>query len=291
MKISHLAISISPILLIACASTESFQKKMERYQARTGENILVPEIKSANVQFKVNKTRRFPASVSTSDNSMTNKKLYFMSLNAQYESMKSISNNSTAPTVSICPSFHTGLVTYQEKYPTGPNNFEKKFSYNLSDLSNDVYVNAHPELYLPMTKDGITPKVLDVLKGSKEKMSEGAVNELMQNAVNLHLTKTYTELRELCDYGTSSNYYIYENLITHTKNEKFEPTTANMNILLKTTLFSNRALITSFYKEKSMKQGRSIASEKVKIPFSDEVISRLNVPWANDYFNYLKETK
>jgi hypothetical protein len=65
-----------------------------------------------------------------------------------------------------------------------------------------------------------------------------------------------------------------------------------MNTLLKTTLFSNRAILTSFYKSQNTNgAARSIASEKNKVPFSDEVIARFNVPWANDYFNYLKENK
>lgn len=293
MKISHLAISLSPILLIACSGIESYQKKMERYQARTGENILVPEIKAANIPFQPAKQTRFPSSksVAVTDSSMTNKKLYFLSLYAQYESLKSVSNNTTAPAISLCPSFHTGLVTYQEKHPTTHEvTSQKKFSYNKSDLSNDAYVAAHPELYLPVSKDGVTPKVIDLLSKSKDQLPESSIHEIVQNAVNLHLAKTYTELRELCDYGTSSNYYIYENLITHIKNEKFAPSAANMNILLKTTLFSNRAIITSINKPAGT-GGRAIASERSKVPFTDEVVSRFNAQWTNEYFNFIKETK
>jgi hypothetical protein len=62
-----------------------------------------------------------------------------------------------------------------------------------------------------------------------------------------------------------------------------------MNILLKTTLFSNRAIITSINKPSTT--GRTIASEKSKIPFTDEVVARFNAQWANDYFNFIKETK
>jgi hypothetical protein len=288
MKKSYLAISISGTLLIGCAGTESYQTKMERYKARSGENILVPEIKTANLQFSVQKSGRAPASVA-SDSSMTNKKLYFMSLYAQYESLKTVTNNSTAPSLSICPSFHTGLISYQEKHPTAVQSSGKKFSYSQAEIGNEQYTSAHPELYLPVGQEGTTPSVMDIIKGTKEKMSEVAVSELMQNAVNLHLAKTYTELRELCDYGASSNYYIYENLITHIKNSSFPASSKNMDTLLKTTLFSNRAILTSLNKETA--QGRAIASEKAKIPFSDEVIARLNVPWANEYFNYLKTTK
>jgi hypothetical protein len=287
MKKSQFAITFSALLIVACAGTETYEAKMARYKARTGENILVPEIKSANLQFNNPKSSRFPASLASSETSMTNKKLYFLSLYTQYESLKKISNNTTAPTLSICPSFHTGLVTYQEQHSSFENGAERKFSYKQTEMLNEQYVNTHPELYLPVTKEGTNPKVIDILLSNKDKMAESAIHELMQNALNIHLTKTYTELRELCDYGTSSNYYIYENLITHIKSTKFDPSVANMNTLLKTTLFSNRAIITSLSKDKKP-QGRSIASEGLKIPFSEEVVARMKVPWVNDYFNYIQ---
>jgi hypothetical protein len=209
MKISHFTISISAVLFVACAGTETYQKKMERYQARSGENILVPEIKTANIQFTPTKAGRFPASVTKIDNSMTNKKLYFLSLYTQYESLKTISKTSSAQDLAICPSYHTALITYQEKNTPAAQSIMSNFSYKQSEIANQEYLNSHPELFLPVGKEGTSPTIIDVIKGSKDKMSENAIHELMQNAVNIHLAKTYTELRELCDYGTSSNYYIY----------------------------------------------------------------------------------
>jgi hypothetical protein len=158
-------------------------------------------------------------------------------------------------------------------------------------MSDEKYVSSHPELYLPVSKEGTTPRVIDVINSMKDGATDSAITEVMQNAINIHLSKTYTELRELCDFGSSNNYYIYENLTTHVKNNKFSATTDNMNILLKTTIFSNRALLTSLSKDKPIQIGRSIASEKRPFPYSDEVIARLNVPWANDYFKFIKETK
>jgi hypothetical protein len=65
-----------------------------------------------------------------------------------------------------------------------------------------------------------------------------------------------------------------------------------MNTLLKTTLFSNMALMTSLEKQNRSSLGRSIASieEEKKIPYSNEVMARLNVNWANQYFDYIKKS-
>ncbi len=292
MKKTSILLTLSTAFLFSCGGIESYQKKMERYTARPGEQTVVPEIKSASFAFSNTKNiKRAPASVATTESSITNKKLYFLSLYTQYESLKGITNNPNASDVSICPAFHTGLVTYKEKNPKTDHFFEKKYSYNKALMSDEKYVSSHPELYLPVSKEGTTPRVIDVINSMKDGATDSAITEVMQNAINIHLSKTYTELRELCDFGSSNNYYIYENLTTHVKNNKFSATTDNMNILLKTTIFSNRALLTSLSKDKPIQIGRSIASEKRPFPYSDEVIARLNVPWANDYFKFIKETK
>ena len=80
-------------------------------------------------------------------------------------------------------------------------------------------------------------------------------------------------------------------LITYIKNNKFEASNQNMNTLLKTTVFSNIALMTSLEKQKPKSQERSIASENTRqknAPYAAEVISRLDVSWANQYFEYIK---
>jgi hypothetical protein len=161
-------------------------------------------------------------------------------------------------------------------------------------LTDDIYVAIRPELLLPLTKNETSPKVIDIIRNSGHSMNDFAINELVHKALDIHLAKTYSEIQELCEYGSSDNYYIYENLITHIKNNNFDASTHNMNILLKTTIFSNIALITSLNKEQSAKAGgRAIASvptENNKYAYSSEVMARLNVNWANQYFDYLKES-
>lgn len=282
---------ISTVFISSCSTGESFQSKMSRYQANAKQSSPVPDIKVATMTFK-NQKSRSPASVDnttskSTDGSITNKKLYFLTLIDQYETLKKFSDHYAAPRVSICPNFHTGLLNHYEKYSVSDKKIVHPFKYEMSSITQDEYVERHPELYLPVTKESNLPRVIDIIK-SKNITSNADVSDLVKNAVDIHLTKTYHEIAELCEYGTSDNYYIYENLVTHVKSSDFSPSKENMNILLKTTLFSNLAILSSleFQKEKS---GRSIASiNEVKTDhYSEELIGKMNVEWSKEYFKNL----
>jgi hypothetical protein len=298
----------SLVLLSACAGPESYQQKMARYEPKAISKNQVPDINTANFKFisteknSTAKVGRFPASAETLENQNpeskesgpTNKKLYFLALYSEYESLKNYSKEFVGPSVSICPNFHTNLLKYNEE--KGQNskapNISKKFTYDSAKFGDELYVSSRPELLLPLSKDDITPKVIDLIKSSTGPMSDVAINELVHKALDIHLAKTYSEIRELCEYGVSDNYYIYENLITHIKSNNFKADNKNMNTLLKTTIFSNLALMTSInkYSEKAPKTGRSIASATENKAYASEVIARLNVSWANQYFDYIKES-
>ncbi|MDD4975428.1 MAG: hypothetical protein PHY93_13800 [Bacteriovorax sp.] len=298
------------LLLSSCAGPESYQQKMARYEPKAISKNQVPDIKTADFKFQTQKNgpagkaSRFPASApenpnldaETKESNPTNKKLYFLALYSEYESIKNYSQEFTGPTVSICPNFHTGLLQHNDKIANNPKNLpvSKKFSYDATKYNDEMYVASRPELLLPLSKDEVTPKVIDVIKSSSRPMSDFAVNELIHKALDIHLAKTYSEIRELCEYGVSDNYYIYENLITHIKNNKFDAGNKNMNILLKTTIFSNIALMTSLDKHNGTTPGRSIASmpnDEKKNSYATEVMARLNVTWANQYFDYIKAAR
>lgn len=309
------ATTLSTIIISSCAGPESYQQKMARYEPKGISKNQVPEIKITNFKFKsednssTRKISRAPAST-LSDNqvqtqnqnskevtSSTNKKLYFLALYSEYETLKNYSHNFSVPEISICPNFHTGLLRYNDKmiYKTKSHlPLNKKFTYDEKKYHDETYVATRPELLLPLSKEETTPKVIDVIKSYKGSINEMTVNELVHKAIDIHLSKTYSEIKELCEHGASDNYYIYENLITHIKNNNFEADDKNMNILLKTTIFANIALMTSLEKNYGTKiQGRSIASveEEKKMTYTSEVIARLNVAWAKQYFDYLQQSK
>ena len=301
------------LTILASCGTESYDQKMARYVPKVVGKNLVPEMKTAEFNFtatpqvKVQKLRG-PASKSETPNlseeaketNTSNKKLYFLSLFSEYETIKKYSQEFLGPAVTICPNFHTSMLRHNDNLAITTKNNSKenskiiKFVYDSSKYTDDIYVAKRPELLLPLTKDETSPKVIDIIRSSSYSMNDFAINELVHKALDIHLAKTYSEIQELCEYGSSDNYYIYENLITHIKNNNFEANTKNMDVLLKTTIFSNIALITSLDKEQSPKtNGRAIASmptENKKYAYSTEVMARLNVNWANQYFDYLKKS-
>lgn len=303
-------LSATVLLATSCAGPESYQQKMARYTPKVEGKNIVPEIKTFDFKFAqaaTKKAGRGPASVEPAvssekkeelENNPTNKKLYFLTLYTQYETLKKYSTEFAGPSVSICPNFHTSLLRHNEKMPVKDSREMtteggKKFSYDTAKLTDESYVASNPELLLPLSKEETTPRVIDIIRGSKTAVGDFAINEMVHKALDIHLAKTYSEIRELCEYGVSDNYYIYENLITHIKNNKFDADSSNMNTLLKTTVFSNLALVTSLEKQAKVKtQGRAIASvdgEKKRGPYVGEIMTRLNVSWASQYFDFISE--
>lgn len=295
-------------VLASCSSPESYQTKMSRYTPKQHGTNQVPEITSAGFEFTANKAGRFPASVDkatgveetqSNETTLSNKKLYFLTLFGQYESMNKYASEFNAPAVNVCPHFHNSLLEHNDRRPAGfaskaPLKVTKKFTYDSSKFNDAQYLSQHPELSLPVAKNEVTPKVIDIFRSEGVKLSVSKMNELVHNALDIHLSKTYSEIRELCEYGVSDNYYVYENLITHIKNSSFAPAEKNMNTLLKTTVFSNIALVTALEKIQPQVM-RSIASVGVKkdvsAPYSNELMTRLNVEWAREYYDHLRTSK
>ncbi|MBC7712614.1 MAG: hypothetical protein H7177_04720 [Rhizobacter sp.] len=297
-------------VLSSCAGPESYHDKMARYspQPTIGKNT-VPQIDAQGFQFKAS-SKRSPASnestgtsvekTSSEEATLSNKKLYFLTLFGQYESMKKYAQSFEAPNVNICPHFHTSLLEHKSRKPAGAfsnvvNKDAKKFSYDSKRFNDPQYVAGRPELSLPLSKDEVTPKVIDIFRSEKVANNDSKMNEMVHQAIDIHLANTYSEIRELCEFGVSNNYYIYENLITHIKNSEFKPAEKNMNTLLKTTIFSNIALVTSLDKIQATPM-RSIASVEPKAkefsaPYANEVMSRLSVEWAKEYFDHIKTSK
>lgn len=300
--------TVSLAVLASCSSPESYQTKMSRYTPKQYGVNQVPEITTSGFQFTTKKGSRLPASadkatsvesVQSNEATLSNKKLYFLTLFGQYESMNKYASEFDAPKVSVCPHFHNSLLEHNDRKPAGfssrlPAKNTKQFVYDSAKFNDAEYVSSHPELSLPLAKNEITPKVIDIFRSEGSKLNDSKMNELVRTALDIHLSKTYAEIRELCEYGVSDNYYIYENMITHIKNSNFAPAEKNMNTLLKTTVFSNIALVTAV--EKIQPQAmRSIASvekkKDVSVPYSNELMTRLNVEWAREYFDHLRSAK
>jgi len=272
------------VSLGSCSSAkrpETIEAKMARFEASTGEYLGSPQLPAADYKFKT----RSPASVADKKVGalpISNKRLYFMTLLTQYNEMRSYIRSSSQE-INICPTFHSAIVEYKEKYPVPLHNKDVVWNFaNINLNASEGELAVYPELFLPLTKEKNDPRVVDLLK--KDGIKEAPV--LLTKALEIHVLKTYHELNELCENGTSDNYYIFENLITHTSSNRLTPNNDSMKILLKSTLFSNMALVDSLSKS-SKNSGRNIASIEdtlTPLQYRSEVINRLKAPWAREYF-------
>lgn len=277
------------LIFAACAGHETYEEKMSRYSPKHVQgNNSVPKITLKEFQFKKSEGKHSNTKSVSEESTLSNKKLYFITLFNQYESLKKIAPESDAPSFNICPNFHNALIDYKKK-PHNFSEYENKFSYTPEKFNNLKYVSTHPEFFLPISEDENSKNILAIF--SKEKnITDEMMDQTLKNALGVHLKKMHSELHELCENGTSDNYYIYENLITHIKNNEFKPLPQNMNALLKTTVFYNMALLTSLLNRKPPTPSRGIASLAPKNPApldSSELLERLNVSWASEYYQEL----
>lgn len=263
--------------LMSCASyhsMESVTEKMDRYHPR--ESAPIP---SYGLQLPSDHSSaqpgRGPASAGTEEVATpklkyTNKQLYFMTLLDQYYKLGQFAANTT-PEIKHCPANHSALITYHDHYQ---NHYGKKSLPALKSFSSAQEITdsltKYPELQLPVSMDASLPIVADIAK----KDATAEVKPLVQKALDIHLVKTYNELRTLCDTGASDNYYAFENLL----NESKKSGTIERTAVMKGAIFSNMALIKSL----SRNTGRSIASGATD-PLANETMARANANWLKNY--------
>ena len=166
---------------------------------------------------------------------------------------------------------------HKEKFGKQSNSPKKLPTYKWVTSAKDL-TGIYPELNLPVSKTDIYPKAWDMIV-KKENIDKTAV---VQNALNIHIEKTYSELKELCEFGVSDNYYNFENLLTYTKKKTLGPSTKSLNSLVKTTIFSNWILLDSIDKSKDFEK------KKVLNTYTSEVVNRLKVDWARNAIHQLR---
>jgi len=258
-------------------------------QRRSREIASVPSERKRNKKMEKNSQ----TDVQMNEIPLSDKRLYFMSLYQQYQNFGKFVSQEQVPEIDHCPSFHTTLLNGKMGYrgkEKAKLNFAKRYSYISNKQNKDT--NAYfPELSLPMNPDSETPTLGQILNYDK-KIDR---NIAFQQALKVHLTKTYKELEELCNSGSSSNYYNFANLeqyIKHNK-KKYQQGPQALTTLYKTTIFSNMALIKSLENPiaKVKKHQRTPASvstaQKWDNIYQDHMIKKLNVSWTK---RYLKKT-
>lgn len=305
-----LLMTIATQVMMGCSSTyrpsESFDQKVARYQAQTYAKNETPELPGFQphweITSKVSKTGRAPASVRSSVpetknsiQSQSTKKLYFLSLYTQFEKLSSFEQTQAARVPSVCPHFHSSLVEHQEEFNSTntPKTMDQK-DYTQSLIQNikenPEKLAYHPELALPVDTNSLTPRVIDLIDHNVASYSPLVTQALVEKAMGVHLNKTKSELSELCEFGSSDNYYIYENMVSQTKRSGgIQSNSEGLKTLFKTSLIYNQALIQSLKGKDTV--SRSPASQVDHVDtqkmYHDEVLKRLQADWMGPYFSEL----
>lgn len=301
--------------LIGCASSyrrpESVSDKMKRYQAKSHSHNttpVLPVIEGQKHLSWISSNTRAPASVAPQkapvSEEQTNefaadqshKRLYFLTLYSQYELLQKSVPDYQATQIRVCPHFHSSLVTHQESFgTTSEMAFENKdySAQMLQKIKNDEsYLSLYPELALPMQAQTSKPRVIDLVSEDAS-----SVKKLISQAMTTHLSKTHSELSELCEFGSSDNYYIYENLMSSVEREGgLEKNVQGLQILLKTSTMFNHALISALNPvtapAKSLGVSRAPASAITQTQssadmYAQELMRRLRAQWAQPYYSSL----
>ena len=280
-------------VFVSCSShyrrPESIEAKIDRFQTQDRYVNLIPSIQmsqdniSAAIFKKASRLqgRSIASSFEEDENSnFSNKRLYFLVLLSQYNKFQKLSTISTS-SINSCPKFHTSFLDYNENFSIQDNQKDRMITYDYqkNQLSQRNYLAKHPELFLPVSMDSALPQVVDLIKSS----DDSKTRQVLQQAINLHASKTFLELQRLCEHGQSTNYYNFENLISHIqKQNHFPGNSYNAKLLLKTSLFSNYAIIYSLTGSKQ-NNNRTTASFVFKDQYKKELIKRVKAPWV-DYF-------
>jgi len=272
------------LILAGCGSyrPESMESKMSHYNSEEQKTNQVPIL---SINFDVTKSRA-PSSLALTEGKnksapnesaellhFSNKKLYFMALFDQYNRLSRYTPSTTAM-IKSCPNFHSGIIEILGDYPN-PNNFK-------SPLRSEDYqaeTTTHVGMQLPMQKNDFHPTVSEFFASAKGQN----LYDLQIKALDVHLSKMYDELEELCQYGTSDNYYIFENLTTYIETKKLTQNNENFKILMRTTLFTNQVLTNTF--EGLSEKGRQPANGELNRYYFDGVVRRLNVGWAVNFID------
>ena len=277
------------LLISSCSSSykqpETFSSKMNRFNAQTEKVNLIPAAPPFPEQLSFS---RRPASIDKKTRKRKklkpSKQLYFLNLYEQYQKLKTYSS-ATLPNINTCPHFHTPLL--KEGFSYSQKKTKKRLNYtflNKGHLKDLNFLSSSPELYLPMTEQSKKPQVIDIIKNQDKESWPSTI----EKALSYHAFKTFREIEQLCQLGKSTNYYNFQNLLTTIQKSKsgFKPSRKNLAILLKTTIFSNMALISSLRKKELSRTPASLSQKEIKL--KKQILTRMKAPWIQDYFNHMK---
>ncbi len=217
-----------------------------------------------------------------SESKYSNRILYFLTMAEQYLELKELIGGDSYG-LETCPAFHSNFLNHFSFKSFTPSKKKKDFNLawpNQIPPDNEVY-SRYPFLALPIKKERSAQTVFELAQNESSRERE----QMLEKAINLHLEKTMSELRELCEFGQSDNYYTFENYLKHisthpkenkNKIEQFER-------VAKLAPVNNMIIINSL--QAFNKSSRRPAS--IKTSFSNQTLMRLKTDWAKHYFQSL----
>lgn len=215
-------------------------------------------MKSVVKDYKVESPSRKIASTSKFEN-LGNREIYFSHLYSQYKHFQNLTGKGDE--IKSCPAFHQVLLS------TNIKNDLKEEWLIYSDQEAIKGKNSlafYPELNLPI-KNG---KVVDYVT-SKNSQS------LILEALTEYNKNNEEELLTLCETGFSSNYYIYENIVSYYSQDKaFITSDKAMEAFVKVPLVANAILLDRLQRNKA--HGDELALE-------ESSLNRLGATWFRGY--------
>ena len=196
-----------------------------------------------------------------------NKQLYFYSINHQLHKIAEILKIKKVTTADRCPYFHSINKSVVANYKKSLIDEKNKMPSNKRYHKATQQPAFFPELHLPITEKRSGKTVFDQ---AKQETTNYDYKGNLEKALLVHLKKTQKEVIELCDTGSSSNYYVYENLVTLASKQPLVPNKKNLDTVLKISIFTNQFLINSI-------------EEKKRTPLIDPALSRIGSSWFSNY--------
>jgi hypothetical protein len=197
--------------------------------------------------------------------SLSLKQMYFLSLWQQAIIVDKFLGTQTD--LSYCPQFHNDILVFgkQIHQETKIATAELDYSSIAKDTNQVVF---HPILSLPY--EGVDLYSYLVHSGQWHAGHEHAIKSLTN-----YQKQNQTEIKSLCESGTSPDYYIMQNLVTYySTDKKFINSTEGLKSILKVNPISNMLIINELTSSHTFYSLSAI---------QEALISKLNVPWFKNY--------
>lgn len=230
--------------------------------------------------YKPSRASRSIASVESSD--IGEKEAYFLGLWEQKKEMEKLLSSEVegfAQKISqqkdICPAFHHTLLSAKKQLKFNPQHSPQKNwlgehwnSQSWERIFNERSFVANPVLALE-TENGADIYSLYNENGNVER-------EDVHEAFHMFYQQTQEEIKQLCDTGSSDDFYVFTNMVKFYSGQDFFASGQALEALLKLTPVSNYYVLQSL---------RSPKNYKAHGFYEKHLLKKLNALWFNHYLH------